>query len=203
MRSALYYSILASVSGATAQAAPVLLATAYGEEEVRITWLVDAISMNSVLRYQTFLDSPTETYDLFDEETVLVWRDNPPVRVATFIESSIEDSEFDRFVELLTDGADQLLMFFDPVVGLMSGGLEDDFLDFQIPGVLDPDLNGYTIQGIGREITYSLTTGEVGSSTVVRVSGTFEIYGQVIPEPATLWLLGMGLFPTLVRRCTL
>ncbi len=173
-----------------ADAGPVLLATASGEQTLPLPSFVDSVTTTSYLRYQR---EAGVGFDLFDDEPVLVRRDDPPWTVYDSVGSSLDDPDFDVYAEFLTDGVYELLFFFSPELGAINGGFEEEFLQVHVAPFSHVDLVGYRIDRIDQCVTYDVT--DIG----LHVDGRFEFYGSVIPCPPTLLLLAVGSF-TLVRR---
>ncbi len=112
------------------------------------------------------------------------------------------DSDFATFVQLLTDGVEQRLdhgTWGDNgwlQVGYNSGGSELFWLVPAVP-VFGVDLVGYRIDQIVQRVTVTQETPGIdlygdGIWTDWYEQGSYEFYGSLIPEPATVSLLALG-----------
>ncbi|MFH0883981.1 MAG: PEP-CTERM sorting domain-containing protein [bacterium] len=115
-----------------------------------------------------------------------------------------DDPDFAVIAALMTDGVsypgsgDPALQEIS-ALGLIGG---EDILEVYVPRNSEYDLLGYQVERIDREVTFSMRTiigGPDSDSTEVYVGGVYEIWGSVVPEPATLCLLATGA-ALLIRR---
>jgi len=89
-------------------AGPILLATGSGASFMQTTPATEAVEVTSSLRYQALVGSGV-SYDLFEHERLLVWRENPPFVINRSVASPADDPDFEIFTNFLTDGMFQLL----------------------------------------------------------------------------------------------
>ena len=121
------------------------------------------------------------------------------------------DPDFDGFVQLLTDGVSAGQEIRDGAWGhngpRLSGGADEEtwfrMAVRHVPG-LGPDLVGYEITEItfeGAVIMESDWPGPTGHiyKTHWAYGGDYRFYGNAIPEPTTLILLGIGAMLTARR----
>ncbi|MCH7885027.1 MAG: PEP-CTERM sorting domain-containing protein [Planctomycetes bacterium] len=124
--------------------------------------------------------------------------------------SSVNDPDFDRFADFLTDGISQLMWTGAWTANNRwgfaggSGGPEPLILDARVP-LFGPDLIGYEIDYIVQNLTVNLESpgrdfNDNGVWTDFHVDGVYEFWGSPIPEPATLLLLALGSVALLRRR---
>lgn len=136
--------------------------------------------------------SPADNVVLF-EDVVL-----PPVYPVTISDtiSYQDDLDFEPFASLLTDGVNQDIVTVawgenGGVAG--GGGPESQRLRLLVPA-FGPDLIGYTIDHIARQLTVDIESPGLdpfgtGIWTDWTVTGTYEFYGTPVPEPATASLV--------------
>ncbi len=121
-----------------------------------------------------------------------------------------DDGAFADFASLVTNGTDELLVFLGKLRGGGGGGggnYESVWLGQPLHGEGGPpDLLGYNLDFVRllvEDVDFRRFEQEPGIFIDVQFAVTFELYGAPIPDAETLWLMGIGLFPALARRCTL
>lgn len=187
-------AILATLSGATSLASPILLGTISNTWEGGEPTTITEYLAGDRLLYITVGEA--RWGDLFEDTLVLISRDGPPVTVSESA-TALTDPDFAIIAELLTDG----ISLGRPeggglqeisVLGMIGG---EELIDVHVPRFSDFDLYGYEIERIDREVTFSLASpiGDPSApGTEFRIGGVYEIWGSVVPEPATLGLLLVG-----------
>ncbi|MBU0719188.1 MAG: PEP-CTERM sorting domain-containing protein, partial [Planctomycetes bacterium] len=86
------------------------------------------------------------------------------------------------------------------VLGRIGG---EEILDVYVPRNSQYDLLGYQVERIDRQVTFSIRTvvdGTGENSAVFYNGGVYEVWGSVVPEPATLCLLATGAALVMRRR---
>ena len=132
------------------------------------------------------------------DSTSLSWDVSTDDVGGTFFASADTHENFDVFTYFLTNGINNLLFLTD-ISSLMTD-LDWPGAEWEgslVSGIQDGvDFEGYTIDNI------SLTVHELflgydadvikGGRTDYNYDITYTIYGEVVPEPATVFLLGLG-----------
>ncbi len=195
-------AVLASCG--VAQAGPVLLATIANTWHSGEPGTVTEYLAGDRMLYVTVGEA--RSGDLFEDTRVLIRRDGPPV---TLSESATvaTDPDFAIIAELLTDGVslgrpDGTGLQEISVLGMIGG---EELIDVHVPRFSDFDLFGYQIERIDREVRFSLASpfGDPSApGTEFRIGGAYEIWGSVVPEPATFALLLVGSAVLFRRRRT-
>jgi hypothetical protein len=123
----------------------------------------------------------------------------------TFFASADTHEIFDSFACMLTDGIDDLLFLSDSYTirsnyDLPGAERESSLINGVRDGV---DFEGYTIDSIaltGNELFIDYHEAGLGSYTDYSYDITYTIYGEPIPEPATILLLGLGGISLILRK---
>lgn len=204
MRMAYCIAIIALfVSCGTVHGGPVLLGSISNSWQGTDPATRETAEMGDRLLY-TVIGDP-RSGDLFENNRVTVQRDAPPVVVDESLVFG-DDPDFAVIAELLTDGLsmgnpDGTAIQEISVLGMI--GESEAIIDVLVPRISEFDLFGYEVERIDRHVAFSIISpgGIPGTEgTVFRIDGVYEFWGQPIPEPTTLGLLGAGIVFGLIRR---
>ncbi len=155
----------------------------------------------SDLEFSILYPRPYET--VFDWSVLFSWDVTVADVGKNFYATRDTDECFEDFVELLTNGVADFLSLLNSGMGVgVPPGLpvatryENEFID-GLEGSID--FQGYIIDRVGIAIDdLSLDLTEIGTpisqkyNTNYDYDITYTIYGEVVPEPATVFLLGFG-----------
>ncbi len=169
---------------------PVLLATMSADHQCGRNILYDAVWPVIFYSPQPFMPETV----LFEDIEL-----RGPFPVTTFDTLSIDDDpDFLIFSEYITNGInDHLYDGHWSATGLLNlilvGPFESIALDTVVP-TFGPDLIGYEIESVVRDVTIDIQSpghdpnGD-GIWTDIIVTGQYEFYGELIPEPSSMFLL--------------
>lgn len=191
--------LAASAAGVVRADDPILLATMRADVGVGRR---QASAMYSPVLFYVLGIQPSDTIVLFEDHT---FPSGNPVTISD-VTSASDEQDFFAFAATLTDGIDNSIGSgaWHEVTGLIggAGGPESQRIDLLVPS-FGPDLVGYTIDHISREVTvFAESPGSDpfgdGIWTDWTMTGSYEIYGWAIPEPITGLQLGL---PGLLLLC--
>lgn len=185
--------------------------TAYGDDpQLLATW-----NATGILGSPEIYDSRWPVFAFLrgvDEITAPLFEDlalsGPFPQMLDDTVSSASDADFDEFVSLLTDGISfpiATAQWSDS--GLIGGGWASEEqlgLQFVVPQ-LGPDLVGYEVESIRQILTVDIDSpgsdpyGD-GVWTDWSVTGHYEFYGSLVPEPSTVLPLALGFAGLLLGR---
>ncbi|MFH0883982.1 MAG: PEP-CTERM sorting domain-containing protein [bacterium] len=190
------------VSCGVAQAGPILLASLSNTYVGTEPSILEEYLAGDRLLYNVI--GQADWGDLFEGTRVVIRVGEPPTTISESVTAG-DDPDFAMIAALMTDGVsypDCGQAGFQEIAALGRIGGED-ILEVHVPRNSEYDLLGYEVERIDREVTFSMRTiigGADGGSTEVYAGGVYEIWGSVVPEPATLCLLATGAGLVMRRR---